>query len=297
MGKLRDKMISDMYVYGYSKKTIASYTECVAKLTEFHRKSPLTLKPADIYNFFLHLRKQELSDSTVLVYYSALSLFYKLSKKKSIMKLVPTPKKKPKVATVLNKTEVARLLNHCSSLKEKTIFTLLYSSGIRLGELEQLKINHIDFERKSIFIEEGKGSKQRYAILADPAAYLLKQYIQSYRPTSYLFFSSTKGRDFRVNTRWIQLTLKEICKKSGITKNATVHTLRHSFATHLLENGYSILYIQKLLGHTAINSTLIYLHVNPNYLLQIPSPIEKFHTPKFDIFETDSQYGLEIKLE
>ncbi|WP_081098489.1 tyrosine-type recombinase/integrase [Leptospira borgpetersenii] len=290
-------MISDMYVYGYSKKTIKSYTDCVAKLTEFHHKSPLALKPIDIYNFFLHLRKQELSDSTVLVYYSALSLFYTLSKKKSIMKLVPTPKKKPKVATVMSKIEIATFLKNCGSVKERAIFTLLYSSGIRIGELEQLKVNQIDFERKAIFIAEGKGNKQRYAILADPTAYLLKQYIQSYRPTSYLFFSSIKGRDFRINTRWIQLILKDICKRSGITKNATVHTLRHSFATHLLEDGYSILYIQKLLGHTAINSTLIYLHVNPNYLLQIPSPIEKFHTPKFDIFETDSQYGLELEIK
>ncbi|WP_332829140.1 tyrosine-type recombinase/integrase [Leptospira santarosai] len=121
--------------------------------------------------------------------------------------------------------------------------------------------------------------------------------MQSYLPTSYLFFSLTKGRDFQINTRWIQLIFKEICKKSGITKNATVHTLRHSFATHLLEDGYNILYIQKLLGHNAINSTLIYLHVNPNYLLQIPSPIEKFHSPKFDIFETDSQYGLELEIK
>ncbi len=126
-----------MYNYDYSKKTIKSYTECVAKLTEFHRKSPLALKPIDICNFFLHLRKQELSDSTVLVYYSALSLFYTLLKKKSIMKLIPTPKKKPKVAIVMSKMEIAAFLKNCRSVKEKAIFTLLYSSGIRIGELEQ----------------------------------------------------------------------------------------------------------------------------------------------------------------
>ncbi|WP_246835027.1 tyrosine-type recombinase/integrase [Leptospira kmetyi] len=296
MGKLREKMISDMYVYGYSKKTIKSYTECVSKLTKFFQQSPLTLKPIDIYNFFLHLRKQELSDSTVLVYYSALSLFYTLTKKKSTMKLIPTPKKKPKVATVLNKTEVTHFLQHCTSVKEKTIFTLLYSSGIRLGELEQLKVGHIDFERKSIFIEEGKGSKQRYAILSDQAAYLLNQYSQSYRPTSYLFFSSTKGRNDRINIRWIQIRFKEISKIAGIIKKASVHSLRHSFATHLLEDGYSIFYIQKLLGHTALNSTLIYLHVSPQYLLQIPSPMEKLDSAVMSIFETNSQYGFSFKM-
>ncbi|AGS80657.1 site-specific recombinase, phage integrase family [Leptospira phage vb_LkmZ_Bejolso9-LE1] len=288
-------MISDMYVHGYSKKTIKSYIECVSKLTEFHRQSPSTLKPIDIYNFFLHLRKQELSDSTILVYYSALSLFYKLIKKKSTMKLIPTPKKKQKVAIVFNKTEVANFLKHCTSMREKTIFTLLYSSGIRLGELEQLKVSHIDFERKSIFIEEGKGSKQRYAILSDQTAYLLDQYIHSYRPTSYIFFSLTKGRNFPINVRWIQIKFKKISKTAGIMKQASVHALRHSFATHLLEDGFSIFYIQKLLGHTALNSTLIYLHVNPHYLLQIPSPMEKIDSPMMSVFETNSQYGLSFQ--
>ncbi|WP_246838632.1 phage integrase N-terminal SAM-like domain-containing protein [Leptospira stimsonii] len=93
--------------------------ECVSKLTKFHKQSPATLKPTDIYNFFLHLRKMELSDSTILVYYSALSLFYTLIKKKSTMKLIPTPKKKPKVAIVLNKTEISNFLKHCASIKEK----------------------------------------------------------------------------------------------------------------------------------------------------------------------------------
>lgn len=296
MGILKDKMISDMYVYGYSKKTIKSYTECVARLTEFHGKSPLALKPRDIYNFFLHLRKQELSDSTVLVYYSALSLFYTLAKKKSTMKLIPIPKKKPKVATVLNKTEVTNFLKHCTSLKEKTIFTLLYSLGIRLGELEQLKVSHIDFERKAILIEEGKGNKQRYALLSNQAAYLIKQYIQSYRPTSYLFFSFTKGRNYRINIRWVQIRFKEISKIAGIIKKTSVHSLRHSFATHLLEDGYSIFYIQKLLGHTALNSTLIYLHVSPQYLLQIPSPMEKLDSAVMSIFETNSQHGFSFKM-
>ncbi|MBM9578093.1 tyrosine-type recombinase/integrase [Leptospira sp. 201903070] len=289
-------MISDMIVHGYSKKTIKSYTDCVSKLAEFHKISPLAMKPSHIYDFFLHLRKSDLCDSTVLVYYSALLLFFTFVKMKSVMEEIPTPKKKPKVATVLNKTEVADFLKHCSSLKEKTIFTLLYSSGIRIGELERLNIGHIDFERKSILIVEGKGNKQRYALLSDQAAFLLNQYIQSYRPTSCLFFSLTKGRDYRLNIRWIQIRFKEICKVSGILKKASVHSLRHSFATHLLEDGYNIFYIQKLLGHTALNSTLIYLHVSPQYLLQIPSPLGKINSAKMSIFETHAQHGLELQM-
>ncbi|WP_341476252.1 tyrosine-type recombinase/integrase [Leptospira kmetyi] len=294
MGKLREKMISDMYVHGYSKKTIHSYTECISRLAKYYQQTPLKLKPIDIYNFFLYLRKQELSDSTVLVYYSALSLFYSLFKKESIMKLVPTPKKKQKLAVVFNKTEIVSFLKHCNTLKEKTIFVLLYSSGIRIGELEKLKIGDIDFERKTIFISEAKGNKERYGILSNQAASLLEQYLNSYKPISYLFYSS-KGRDYSINIRGIQIAFKRICKEAGIKKNAKVHTLRHSFATHLLEDGYSILYIQRLLGHTSLNSTLIYLHLNPNFMLNIRSPFEKIDSPKMGIFDTHTQHELGLQ--
>lgn len=280
-----------MLVHGYSKKTIRCYTNCVSRLTKFHCKSPISLKPIDIYNFFFHLRKKELSDSTILVYYSAISLFYSLFKKKSTMKLISTPKKKQKVAIVFNKKEIITFLGYCNTLKEKTIFTLLYSSGIRIGELAKLRIQDIDFERNSIFILQGKGNKERYAMLSSQAAMLLNQYLNYYNPTFFLFYSS-KGRNFSINMRWIQIAFKRIINEAGIKKNAKVHTLRHSFATHLLDDGYSIFYIQKLLGHTALNSTLIYLHINPNYLLNIASPMEKIDSPRMGIFDSNIQYDL-----
>lgn len=291
---LKDKMISDMLVHGYSKKTIRCYTNCVKKLTRFYLKPPDTLEAKDIYTFFLHLRKKELSDSTVLVYYSAISLFYSLLNKDSVMSLIPTPKKKQKLAVIFNKEEIISFLSFCDTLKEKAIFTLLYSSGIRIGELAKLRIQDIDFERNSIFISQGKGNRERYAMISSQAAIFLKQYMQFYRPTSFLFFSS-KCKTYSINIRWIQIAFKRICREAGVEKNAKVHTLRHSFATHLLDEGYSIFYIQKLLGHTALNSTLGYLHVNPNYLLNIASPMEKINFPKIGIFETTSQYGLELQ--
>ncbi|WP_246838824.1 tyrosine-type recombinase/integrase [Leptospira stimsonii] len=152
----------------------------------------------------------------------------------------------------------------------------------------------IDFERKTIFISEAKGNKERYGILSNQAASLLEQYLNSYKPISYLFYSS-KGRDYSINIRGIQIAFKRICKEAGIKKNAKVHSLRHSFATHLLEDGYSILYIQRLLGHTSLNSTLIYLHLNPNFMLNIRSPFEKIDSPKMGIFDTHSQHELGLQ--
>ncbi|WP_343286611.1 tyrosine-type recombinase/integrase [Leptospira stimsonii] len=207
------------------------------------------------------------------------------------MKLISTPKKKQKVAIVFNKKEIITFLGYCNTLKEKTIFTLLYSSGIRIGELAKLRIQDIDFERNSIFILQGKGNKERYAMLSSQAAMLLNQYLNYYNPTFFLFYSS-KGRNFSINMRWIQIAFKRIINEAGIKKNAKVHTLRHSFATHLLDDGYSIFYIQKLLGHTALNSTLIYLHINPNYLLNIASPMEKIDSPRMGIFDSNIQYDL-----
>ncbi|MEI1280545.1 tyrosine-type recombinase/integrase [Leptospira venezuelensis] len=295
MGILKDKMISDMILHGYSDKSIKTYTDCMTIFTQHFKISPLDMNPTHVYNFFLHLRKTKLAESSIVVYYSAILLFYTFANRKYMMNLIPIPTKGRKIATVLNRTEIASFLEHCITLREKAIYTLIYSSGIRSGELEKLKVNCIDFERKSIFIQAGKNNCERYAILSDQAAFLLQQYIVSYRPISHLFYSS-KGKNFSMSLRRIQARFKIIASEAGITKNATVHTLRHSFATHLLEDGYSIFYIQKLLGHLSIHSTLIYLHVSPHHLAEIPSPIEKVPIAKMGIFETDSQYDLGISM-
>lgn len=296
MGKLKETMIRDMKVHGYSEQTIKTYTNCIQKLANFHNQNPIELKAEHIYDFFLHLREKQLADATVSLYYSAIHLFCTLFGKESILERIPVPKKRAKVVVVLTQNEVVSILNHCTTLKERAIFTLLYSSGIRIGELAKLKLSDIDFESQSILIREGKGNKQRYAILSNSTGILLKQFILLSNPTTYLFYSSQKGKEHAINVRWIQVRLKEIAKTGGIRKNIKVHTLRHSFATHLLEDGYSIFYIQKLLGHNTIVSTMIYLHVNPHHLLQIPSPIEKIRNAKMNIFENQKEYGLNLNI-
>ncbi|MDF3819767.1 tyrosine-type recombinase/integrase [Leptospira sp. 96542] len=293
MGILKDKMISDMMVSGYSHKTIKLYTSVISNFSKYHSKSPLDMLPEDIYDYFLYLRKLPLSSASISIYYSALSLFYKFVNKTNLMHMVPVPKRSNRVAAVLNKKEISILLNHCAKLKDKAIFTLIYSSGIRVGELVNIKLEDIDYIRKSIYITKGKGDQQRYAILSDQTAILIKQYIEIYKPTSFLFYSSL-GKEIPVGCRWIQASFQKLRKSAGIVKRATVHTLRHSFATHLLEDGYHLFYIQKLLGHADIKSTLVYLHVNPNTLLNIPSPLERISYVKMGIFETHNERGLDF---
>ncbi|TGL49750.1 recombinase XerD [Leptospira kemamanensis] len=290
---LKDKMIKDMIVHGYAEETIRSYTTCMTLLTRHFQKSPIDLEPIDIYHFFLYLRLEKRADSSLIIFYSAFMLFYSLSGRKEMMQLVPLPKRKRTVVSVFNKTEIIRILSNCRTVWEKVLFTLLYSSGIRIGEVVKLKISHIDFERKAILIESGKGGHSRYALLADTTAILLKQYLEIYNPKSFLFFSH-KGKDVAASVRSIQAAFQKIRKLSGIEKYGTVHTLRHSFATHLMEDGYGLIYIQKLLGHADIKTTLVYLHVCPSYLLHITSPLETISEIKMGIFENQGQHGLQF---
>ncbi|XDD48260.1 tyrosine-type recombinase/integrase [Leptospira sp. WS39.C2] len=295
MGILKDKMIKDMIVHGYAEETIRSYTTCMTLLTRHFQKSPLELEPIDIYHFFLYLRLDKRADSSLIIFYSAFLLFYTLRDRKEMMQLVPFPKRKRSVVAVFSKTEITSILSHCRTDWEKVIFTLLYSSGIRIGEVVKLKTSHIDFDRKSILIESGKGGHERYALLADKTAILLKQYMEIYNPKSYLFFSH-KGKDIAASVRSIQASFQKIRKLANIEKYGTVHTLRHSFATHLMEDGYGLVYIQKLLGHADIKTTLVYLHVCPNFLLKVTSPLETISKIKMGMFENQIQYGFQFHL-
>lgn len=182
-----------------------------------------------------------------------------------------------KLPEILCQNEVFQLLAHCNSLKYRTIFTLIYSAGLRVSEAANLTLADIDFERKQIFIRNGKNKKDRYTLLADETIKLLKNYLQIYNPIEYLFY----GNDIcnKISIDCIQRNFKALVHDNEIIKNIHIHTLRHCFATHLLENGTSIFYIMQLLGHSNIQTTMIYLHMQSLDKLNIQSPIDKY---KFD---------------
>lgn len=181
------------------------------------------------------------------------------------------PNKERALPTVLNTQEVGAILKASSNLKHQTILTVIYSAGLRISELINLKIKDIDSIRMQIRIEQGKGKKDRYTLLSPKTLDLLRTYFKAYQPKNYLFEGQNKEQ---YTARSVQAFFKEICQKVGIKKKVSVHTLRHSFATHLLENGTDLRYIQALLGHESSKTTEVYTHVTTKGFDQIKSPLD-----------------------
>lgn len=277
MGTLRNQMTDFMRTHGYSTKTIKLYTSCVKCFSYYFLQSPLEITSQQIEAFFLYLRKQRKSESTIHIYYESLKFFYSMNKIKNRLPHMTFRRINNKLPIVLCQNEVFQLLNNCTSLKYRTIFTLIYSAGLRVSEASNLQLGDIDFERKIIFIRNGKNKKDRYTLLANETIMLLGKYLQIYNPVDYLFY----GNDIcnKLSVACIQKAFKKLVQINNLSKEIHIHTLRHCFATHLLENGTSIFYIMQLLGHSNIQTTMIYLHMQSLDKLNIISPIDKCNFP------------------
>jgi len=286
MGYLREHMIEEMTLQGYSQRTINIYVFYVHKLALFFNKKPTDITKQELRRFFFYLYDSGNSLSIIHCYYHALLFFFSLHNMREYITSIPRPKKVFKVPTILTKEEVKLFLDNCSDFRYKTLFTLLYSSGLRISEGLNLKITDIDFNRKLIFVSESKNRKERYAIIGDNTIKLLKEYIKNYAPINYLFFNF-KNKAIPMRSRRIQDVFQQYFSKTHINKSAHVHTLRHSFATHLLEHNVNIFYIMRLLGHSSINSTMIYLHAQRFDLLDIKSPIDTIEVdiPKITVIK------------
>jgi len=175
------------------------------------------------------------------------------------------------VPTVFNTDEIVRILQLTENLKHRAILSVIYSAGLRISEVINLKIKDIDAGRKQIRIEQSKGKKDRYTLLSEKTLELLRIYFKAYHPKVYLFEGADGGQ---YSTRSVQMFFKDICRKAGIKKKVSVHTLRHSFATHLLENGTDLRYIQSLLGHESSKTTEVYTHITNKGFDQIKSPLD-----------------------
>jgi len=174
--------------------------------------------------------------------------------------------------TVLSQADISKILEVTKNLKHKTILLLIYSAGLRLGELINLEIGDIDSESMKIHVKQGKGKKDRYIMLSENVLKILREYYQIYKPKEYII-EGLKGGKYSPQS--VQSVFKMAIKKAGIKKKATVHTLRHSFATHLLDDGTDIRYIQELLGHKRLETTQIYTHVSSYSINKIKSPADK----------------------
>lgn len=219
--------------------------------------------------------KLGLKENTLHSRINAMKFYYeKVLKRERFFWEIPRPKKQLILPKILSEDELARLFNALNNLKHKAMLFTAYSAGLRVSEIAALKIKHIDSDRMQIFVENAKGKKDRYVNLSPVLLDILRSYIKNYthQPKEYLFESEQTGTLYP--TRTIQKIFQTAKDKAGIKKEVGVHSLRHSFATHLLEKGTDIRYIKDLLGHFNIKTTERYLHVSKKALINIESPLD-----------------------
>lgn len=266
---LRKELVSRKYSY----KTVKSYIYYNRKLVSFTGKEPSDINENDIKNYLLHLAEEKQSaTSTLNQAINALKFYYGTMLKKKFIYEVKQPRKDKKLPVVLSKEEVAKILSSIDNIKHKVILMLTYSAGLRVGEIVKLKPEDIDSKRRLIHIRGSKGGKDRYTLLSEIALTMLREYWKQHKPAKWLFEGARDGRYLSVRT--VQSIFEHAIKKVGIKKEVTVHSLRHSFATHLLECGTDLRYIQELLGHNSSKTTEIYTHVSNTALNRIKSPLD-----------------------
>ena len=275
MGKLRDLMLVDLQLNGAKPRTQKTYLREVENLAKYFNRSPEELGEAELKEYMLYLiNKRHLSEGTFRFYVAGLKFFYRTTLKREWpVEKIKHPRSKRKLPFVLDLSEVEALFAVTKNLKHKVILMMTYSSGLRASETARLKLTDIDNKRMTVKISDGKGGKDRYSILSKTTLECLRQYWRKYRPTEWLFEGQKKDEHITVHS--IQLMFYAARKRAGLTKPASVHTLRHSFATHLIEAGTSLHHVQLLLGHRSPTTTTVYLHVSRLNLSQVISPLDK----------------------
>jgi integrase/recombinase XerD len=274
MTPLRQRFIETMRIRGLTERTIDNYVRAVAALTRHYRVNPLDLtrEQIDSYlHFMLHERK--LAAATVNLHMDSMKTFFRLMAPQNTMMVgschVKTPRRIPRV---LSREEVERLIAAVHNLKHKAAVMLLYSSGLRLHECITLLPAHIESDRMKVRVEQGKGKRDRYTVLSKRTLATLKDYYRAYRPKGWLF----EGRDGdHYSARSVGKVVCDAAVKAKFGKRVTPHTLRHCFATHLMEAGVALPVIQKLLGHTSIKTTMLYLHVSEPLAERAKSPLDQ----------------------
>ena len=266
----------------YSRSTIKTYLNEMNQLLQAVKNIPVDeLKPEHLKRYLVYCYENlGLKENTLHSRINALKFYYEqVLKKEKFFWEIPRPKKQVILPKVLNEDELARLFNALRNLKHKAMLFTAYSAGLRVSEIAALKMKHIDSGRMQILIENAKGKKDRYVNLSPVLLDILRSYIKNYkhRPKEYLFESEVTGSAYPVRT--IQRVFQRAKQNAGIPKSVGIHSLRHSFATHLLEKGTDIRYIKDILGHFNIKTTERYLHVARRQLMAIKSPLD-------DLWET-----------
>jgi len=268
-----DQIKKEMTIRNYSHQTISNYCSAVKIFSQYVVEAEVQkVTGAFMKEYFYYLKSvRNVSYSTIKLYLAAIRFLYLNILKQDIDFDFDLRVRKPEtLPVVLSIEEVQRLLDSIPNLKHKTIMSLIYGCGLRISELVNLKCADIDKDRMLVRVEQAKGGKDRYVVLSDNLLDLICKYYSSYKPSYYLFEGQKASNPY--STTSIQSLFRTAKKKAGITKKATVHTLRHSFATHLLDRGTDIRYIQELLGHKNLATTQIYTHISTFNLSKVKSP-------------------------
>ena len=274
MSKLRNKMIAQMERGNYSASTINSYVQAVGQLALHYNCCPSKLDDEQIGAYLGFVRSSGQSWSSVNSYYSGIKWFYTyVLEREWNHRQLPRPRREKKLPEVLSKEELKRLIESVSNLKHRTALMVMYSGGLRIGEVVKLQIKDIDSDRMLIRVEQGKGRKDRYTLLSPVALLSLRRYWKYYRPIGkWLFEGADRSEHWSISS--LRRVFNRAIKKARIEKQVSSHILRHSFATHLLEQGVDILTIKSLLGHNQLQTTSKYLHVGQSRLNALENPLD-----------------------
>jgi site-specific recombinase XerD len=260
---------------GYGYKTIVSYLGKIAILLEYYQVNDMAEISADQANKYLELiTRRGVSFSLVNLVYSAIKIYHdKVAYTDHFeMRKLSRPKKRFNLPKFLSESEVLRLIDNIENIKHLAILYMLYGSGLRRGELLKIQLKHLYWDRNQILIEDGKGNKDRIVNLSTEMKSIIDIYIQEYQPATFLFESRTPGKAYSASS--IGAIVRKAAEKASISKKVTPHVLRHSFATHLMDNGIALPKIQKLLGHNDVKTTMIYTHLTRKSIEEVESPLD-----------------------
>lgn len=282
MTALRQRMLEELQRHNYSPETIRLYLFAVKDFARYFKKRPDLLTQEHMREFQLHLlQERKLAVETVAGRVTALRFFFVKVLKRPYEELdLVYPKLPQRLPTVLSEEEVTKLIESASSAYHRVILTTLYATGMRRAELARLKVSDIDSARMVIHVRQGKGGKDRDVTLSPRLLEILRDYWKWRKPQVYLFPSLLRPRsDKPITDKTIWYAVREAARRAGIKKRITPHTLRHSWATHLLERGTDLKTIQVLLGHADLEATTIYLHLSQRHLQSMTNPVDALPIP------------------